>query len=333
MKKIILLQFCLLMLSCDFLIQDDLSPAGEVSNLIIIGAYESAFISWTNPGDDDFYEVEIYWGTDLTSLEKYSGVIDPKGTIISDLDNNVEYYIKVITLDSAGNKSDGVQQKITPTETLTASLVLSDTYNYGEDIIISLDVNSSSENKYTVSWELDSELDLSEEEDSLNFSIVLKPDITKEYSLKVYISDGIENIVLTKTFTVLQLSLLGTWKAINVTTPIGDKDIVGIWYMDGFELYYMSPNGGTDILPYSAKGTISFPYENEWITLTEKEYWSGDSNLWEPWIQNDGTMFAKYNFVDDKLHMTIKLNLDSPSETDVMIWDFEKIDDTIDPWF
>jgi hypothetical protein len=44
-------------------------------------------------------------------------------------------------------------------------------------------------------------------------------------------------------------------------------------------------------------------------------------------------MYAKYSFVGDKIHMTVALDMTSPPDTAEYSWDFNKIDDTVDPWW
>lgn len=335
MKKIIYFTLAIILLGCSLQseTENDTTSPNEVSNFTAVALFKSVFISWTDPTNTDFKNVEIYIGENESTLELYEGDISSTGTTINSLENDTEYIVKILTVDNDGNKSDGITKNVTPSNTLTAELTLNDTYNYGENIAISLDVNSTIDNSYDVTWELDSGLDLSANDDSLTFTINLIPDVTQTYTLTVNITDQIETIVITKTFTVLQLSFLGTWKATNKLTPIGYRDIVGIWFMDGFHLYYMEPNGGEDILNNSAKGSMSFPFENEWITLKENYYWSETISDWKVYTKIDNTMYAKYNFQDNKLNMTVLLNLDSPEDTGAYSWDFDKIDDSIDTWF
>lgn len=102
--------------------------------------------------------------------------------------------------------------------------------------------------------------------------------------------------------------------------------------MNGFHLYYLDSNGGTEIRSSSARGSMTFPEENQWITLTEEEYWSESTASWKPWL-GSGIMYAKYNFVDDQLHMTVLLDMTDPADTAEYTWDFVKVDDTVDPWW
>lgn len=195
-------------------------------------------------------------------------------------------------------------------------------FSYGETIDVEITVNADPGKVINILWELKKD-DLPQSitiDDPYSFSFTLTPDVTSDYTIRATISDGVETIVVDESFIVKQLPFLGTWKATNVNSPIGMVDIVGIWYINGYELYYFDANGGADILDHSSKGSMTFPIENSWITLDADYYWDTDG-----WYYDDMIYNARYNFVNDESHMTVEMGSYS--------WDFIKIDDTVDPWY
>ncbi len=208
-------------------------------------------------------------------------------------------------------------------------------YDYDETIDVILNVLSEPGRILDITWKLDGE-DLGITIDNPKALILkLTPASTKTYSLEVTVSDGVDVIKISHTFTVKQFSFVGTWKTTNVSNPayFSKKDIVGIWKLDKFELYYFDANGGEILRTYSARGIMEFPTENTWVKLTEQDYYDQSTSTWKPWTTSDGIMWVKYIASADKLSVTVQLDMTTPADSAGYTWLFTKIDDTVDSWF
>ncbi|MBU0954202.1 MAG: hypothetical protein KKI09_02130 [Spirochaetes bacterium] len=210
--------------------------------------------------------------------------------------------------------------------------VVNENYAYGDEVTIQLTITSEPETDIEITWAITPAIDLSSFLNSETLSLTLEPDITTDYSIVATITSGEEEISVTREFVVNQLPFLGTWKAVNQYSPayFENMDIVGIWFMNGFHLYYLDPNGGTEIRTYSAKGTMTFPHENEWMTLTQTHYYREDISDWDMCDEN---LYVKYNYLTNLLEMRIGLNLNSPTDPVELTWTFEKMDDSVDGWW
>jgi hypothetical protein len=208
-------------------------------------------------------------------------------------------------------------------------------FAYGEPIHVDLVVEHCAIRPVEVTWTLNGEPAFGAVEDPQSFSFSLEPPTSTEYTIEALVDDGKTRITVSKTFVVKQMNFLGTWRATTVATPAYPSqtmDVVGIWRIDSFCLYYLDPNGGTQIRTYSARGTMTHPQENTWITLHEDSYWNEGTAQWEAWT-GTGTMYAKYIFVGDTVHMTVAIDMSEPADVAGYSWDFIKIDDTIDAWW
>jgi len=204
-------------------------------------------------------------------------------------------------------------------------------YENNESINVILDVQSKPGRDISISWKLDGENPKFAIINDKNFSFNLTPATTKTYILEATVSDGIDTITKSIIFTVKQLPLIGTWKTTNVSNPAyySNKDIIGIWNVDRFEIYYLDANGGTEIKTYSARGIMDYPSENTWIKLTQQEYYDANNSYWKQWTNTDGVMWVKYNSSIDKLTVTIQLDMTTPADSAQYTWVFTKIDDNI----
>ena len=209
------------------------------------------------------------------------------------------------------------------------------TYEYSETINASLDVIAELGRDISISWKIDGETPTFEISDLKAFSFNLNPSVTTTYTLEATVSDGVDEIKKACSFEVHQFAFVGTWKTTNVVNPAyySRKDIVGIWKIGSFELYYFDANGGTQAKTYSARGIMEFPNEGSWITLTEQEYYDQNTLTWKPWTYTDGFMWVNYSSSADKLSVTVQLDMTAPGDTAEYTWVFNKVDDTIDSWF
>ncbi len=110
--------------------------------------------------------------------------------------------------------------------------------------------------------------------------------------------------------------------------------------MDGFELYYIDvdENSNDKLLTYSARGTMGFPTENTWITLTQTHYYNGSNDSWEPGAPDPTpgaeTIYAKYSFTDDGVSkMDVSLDMTAPADVAEYMWNFTKTNDSVKPLY
>lgn len=104
---------------------DEIAPAA-VTNLTAQAKDSRVLLTWTDAADEDVYGYEVsYSGTKpinrvvLPALDITSMMVPPKagGTYINGLTNGTEYTFIVKTVDTSGNKSEGVTVKGTPVAT------------------------------------------------------------------------------------------------------------------------------------------------------------------------------------------------------------------------
>ena len=103
---------------------DESAPA-SVTNLAATAKDSRVLLTWADAADSDIYGYEVsYSGTSainrvvLPALDSTSMIVPQGagGTYISGLTNGTEYTFTVKTVDTSGNKSEGVTVKATPVE-------------------------------------------------------------------------------------------------------------------------------------------------------------------------------------------------------------------------
>lgn len=123
--------------------RDSAIPA-NVTNLSAVAKDNRVLLSWNDATDDDIFGYEVsYSGTTainraVVSPIAQTSMIVPQGAggcYVSGLTNGTEYTFTVKTVDTSGNKSEGVIAKATPVE--------------GEILQIALSVDVPHENGYT----------------------------------------------------------------------------------------------------------------------------------------------------------------------------------------
>ena len=125
---------------------DETAPA-NVTELTAQAKDRRILLTWQDAADSDIYGYEVsYSGTNpinrvvLPALDTTSMMVSPKaeGTYINGLTNGTEYTFTVKTVDTSGNKSEGVTVKGTPVAT-----------GAGETLKIALTAAVPQENGYT----------------------------------------------------------------------------------------------------------------------------------------------------------------------------------------
>ena len=125
---------------------DEIAPA-SVTELTATPKDSRILLTWKDAADSDIYGYELrYSGTKpinrvvLPALDTTSMIVPPKagGTYINGLTNGTEYTFIVKTVDTSGNKSEGVTVKGTPVAT-----------DAGETLKIALTAFVPQENGYT----------------------------------------------------------------------------------------------------------------------------------------------------------------------------------------
>ena len=82
---------------------DKSSPA-EVSNLDLIYSDSTITLIWTDPSDQDFYEIEVSYENDTVNVSKGIESLE-----IINIEVGINYTFTVKTIDEDGNKSTGLQ--------------------------------------------------------------------------------------------------------------------------------------------------------------------------------------------------------------------------------
>ncbi|MGZ4122872.1 MAG: fibronectin type III domain-containing protein, partial [Tumebacillaceae bacterium] len=88
----------------------DTHAPGEVTNAAATVSYNSIIVTYTEPTDSDFDSVKIYVSKKDTSeaVNTYYAQRDDGGATISNLLPNIAYTLKITTVDTYGNESDGI---------------------------------------------------------------------------------------------------------------------------------------------------------------------------------------------------------------------------------
>lgn len=89
-------------------LQGDSTPPDDASDVTLTSGLDKIIASWTNPADADWQATRVYLGTTSTftagaSNLKYEGRSDT--TVLADVTNGVNYYVRLQTVDTSGNLS------------------------------------------------------------------------------------------------------------------------------------------------------------------------------------------------------------------------------------
>ena len=130
---------------------DTTAPA-DITGLVATAKDSRVLLTWTDASDNDIFGYEVsYSGTGaskraITALEKNSMIVPQGrgGTYVSGLENGTEYTFTVKTMDTSGNKSEGITVQATPKK-VNASETL--------EINLSATVPTTTKNKYTDKYE------------------------------------------------------------------------------------------------------------------------------------------------------------------------------------
>ncbi len=97
---------------------DTTAPA-EVTDLKATAQDSAVLLTWTDPGDEDLFGIEITHAAEdsstnraaISAMEKESVFISPgtQKAVISSLENDTEYTFTLKAMDTSGNKSSGVK--------------------------------------------------------------------------------------------------------------------------------------------------------------------------------------------------------------------------------
>lgn len=85
-------------------LEEDVLPPKEVSNINVIEGFSEIFINWENPTDNDFSHVNIYKNGLL-----YKSGIKVQEFIDIGVVNGANYTYKITTVDDIGNESAGIE--------------------------------------------------------------------------------------------------------------------------------------------------------------------------------------------------------------------------------
>jgi uncharacterized protein len=105
-RKLLAFSFALLLFtSCGKNQDSDIIPPAEVTNLYGLPGDGQVTLSWIDPSDHDFKEVEITNSQNNVALKADKGA---QTIIVDGLTNGTPYTFTLKTVDESGNKSDGV---------------------------------------------------------------------------------------------------------------------------------------------------------------------------------------------------------------------------------
>lgn len=136
-------------------IPSDKTAPADVTELTATNKDASVLLTWTDATDEDIYGYEVTWNNNApinrsAAMESNSMMVAPgaKGCYISNLTNGTEYAFTVKSVDTSGNKSDGVTKTITPSiiEKSALQIVLepNTTERTKQDVVIIVNVTTDS---------------------------------------------------------------------------------------------------------------------------------------------------------------------------------------------
>jgi formylglycine-generating enzyme len=101
----------------------DTTPPSTVSNCKAEPGKAQVSLSWTAPADQDFSEVQVSFTPDSASITQPVKIAKTSSsTIITSLTNDIEYTFTLVSVDTSGNISAGVQVTATPDGTAPAEV-------------------------------------------------------------------------------------------------------------------------------------------------------------------------------------------------------------------
>lgn len=136
---------------------DKKAPA-DVTELTVTNKDASVLLEWTDATDEDIYGYEVTWNKKApinrsAAMEANSMMVAPgsEGCFISNLTNGTEYTFTVKSVDTSGNKSDGVTKTITPSiiekSALQIALEPSTTERTNQDVVITVNATTDAASK------------------------------------------------------------------------------------------------------------------------------------------------------------------------------------------
>ena len=136
----------------------DYTAPADVTELTAINKDASVLLTWTDATDEDIYGYEVTWNKNApinrsAAMEANSMMVAPgaKGCYISNLTNGTEYAFTVKSVDTSGNKSDGVTKTITPSiiekSPLQITLEPNTTERTNQNVVITVNATTDSASK------------------------------------------------------------------------------------------------------------------------------------------------------------------------------------------
>ena len=292
---------------------DTTAPA-NVTNLVATAKDTRVLLTWTDATDDDIFGYEVsYSGTGainraVSALEKTSMVVPQGagGTYVSGLANGTEYTFTVKTMDTSGNKSEGVTASATPvavdaSETLkialSATVPTSNAYttNYAgkksnTTVTVSVDITTASTVKKVV-YKKDGSLiakTLLADNDAQEATKDSSDD--KKWTFEISATDETANGTYTvaaideagreeaEQIEITQFDFTAPAKVTNINGAYADGTIILNWTdptdadFDKVEITYTSNDGTSDSEPITVSETQgSIKFEN---IDTSKQYYT-----------------------------------------------------------
>ena len=136
----------------------DYTAPADVTSLTVTNKDASVLLTWTDATDEDIYGYEVTWNKNApinrsAAMEANSMMVAPgaNGCYISNLTNGTEYTFTVKSVDTSGNKSDGVTKTITPIiiekSALQIALEPNTTERTNQNVVITVNATTDSASK------------------------------------------------------------------------------------------------------------------------------------------------------------------------------------------
>ena len=179
---------------------DTVAPA-DVTELIATNKDASVLLTWTDATDEDIYGYEVTWNQNAqinrsAAMEANSMLVAPgaNGCYISNLTNGTKYTFTVKSVDTSGNKSEGVTKTITPSiiEKSALQIVLepNTTERTNQNVVITVNATTDSASKIKkIAYKKGTVVDIDTVLAGTNISITKKITATKNDTFTVAVTD------------------------------------------------------------------------------------------------------------------------------------------------
>ncbi|MDA3852278.1 MAG: fibronectin type III domain-containing protein [Spirochaetaceae bacterium] len=134
----------------------DLIAPSDITSFTTTAGNEQIILSWVNPPEDDFSHCLLSISTAGGDFTAYTGELNPLGTVISNLEYNINYEFLIQTVDKDGNISQGMESNDIPIDTIPPGAPVLSGEGISEDFTPTINWTLHEDTmSYSYHWDLD----------------------------------------------------------------------------------------------------------------------------------------------------------------------------------